>query len=146
MEQIRISKFHQNKHEPSITLFITCPLWISLQYGSAQVLTMTIIKCAKLIRVCSLKWRHNEHDGVSNHQHHQCLLNRLFRRRLKKTSKLRVTGLHRSPVNSPHKWSVKRKMFPFDDVIMLHIHLGRVIFDQTWDLPQMKRLYPEDCF
>ena len=23
-----------------------------------------------------------------------------------------------SPVNSPHKWSVTRKMFPFDDVIM----------------------------
>ena len=39
------------------------------------------------------RWRHNEHDGVSNHQPHLCLLNRLFRRRSKKTSKLRVTGL-----------------------------------------------------
>ena len=36
---------------------------------------------------------HNEHDGVSNHQPYDCLLTRLFRRRLKKTSKLRVTGL-----------------------------------------------------
>ena len=27
-------------------------------------------------------------------------------------------GIHRSPVNSPHKWPVTRKMFPFDDVIM----------------------------
>ena len=41
----------------------------------------------------SLQWRHNDHDGVSNHQPHDCLLNRLFRRRSKKTSKLRVTGL-----------------------------------------------------
>ena len=41
----------------------------------------------------SLRWRHNEHDGVSNHQPHDCLLNRLCRRRSKKTSKLRVTGL-----------------------------------------------------
>ena len=41
----------------------------------------------------SLHWRHNDHDGVSNHQPHGCLLNRLFRRRSKKTSKLRVTGL-----------------------------------------------------
>ena len=41
----------------------------------------------------SLLWRHNEHDGVSNHQPHDCVLNRLFRRRSKKTSKLRVTGL-----------------------------------------------------
>ena len=40
-----------------------------------------------------LQWRHNERDGASNHPPHQCLLNRLFRRRLKKTSKLRVTGL-----------------------------------------------------
>ena len=29
-----------------------------------------------------------------------------------------VRGLHRWPVNSPHKWPVTRKMFPFDDVIM----------------------------
>ena len=41
----------------------------------------------------ALKWRHNEHDGVSNHQPHDCLLNRLFRRRSQKAAKLRVTGL-----------------------------------------------------
>ena len=41
----------------------------------------------------SLQWRHNEPDRVSNHQPHDCLLNRLFRRRSKITSKLRVTGL-----------------------------------------------------
>ena len=29
-----------------------------------------------------------------------------------------VRGIHRRPVNSPHKWPVTRKMFPFDDVIM----------------------------
>ena len=40
-----------------------------------------------------LQWRHNRHDGVSNHPPHDCLLNRLFRRRSKKKSKLRVTGL-----------------------------------------------------
>ena len=71
----------------------------------------------------SLHWRHNERDSVSNHQPHDCLLNRLFRRRSKKTSKLRVTGLcvgkSPGPVNSPHKWPVTRKMFPFDDVIMV---------------------------
>ena len=41
----------------------------------------------------ALRWRHNERDCVSNHQPRHCLLNRLFRRRSKKTSKLRVTGL-----------------------------------------------------
>ena len=41
----------------------------------------------------TLQWRHNGRDSVSNHQPHECLLNRLFRRRSKKASKLRVTGL-----------------------------------------------------
>ena len=41
----------------------------------------------------ALQWRHNERDGVSNHQTHDCLLNRLFRLRSKKTSQLSVTGL-----------------------------------------------------
>ena len=31
-----------------------------------------------------------------------------------------VRGIHRGPVNSPHKWPVTRKMFPFDDVIMFN--------------------------
>ena len=29
-----------------------------------------------------------------------------------------VWRIHQGPVNSPHKWPVMRKMFPFDDVIM----------------------------
>ena len=39
------------------------------------------------------QWRHNGRDSVSNNQPHDCLLNRLFGRRSKKTSKLHVTGL-----------------------------------------------------
>ena len=45
------------------------------------------------IPITSLQWRHNRRDSVSNHQPHDCLFNRLFRRRSKKASKLRVTGL-----------------------------------------------------
>ena len=50
--------------------------------------------------IVPLQWRHNGPEDVSNHQPHHCLLNRLFRRRSKKTSKLRVTGLcaAKSPV------------------------------------------------
>ena len=49
---------------------------------------------AEITSACnSLRWRHNGRDSVSNHQPHHCLLNRLFRRRSKKTSKLRVTDL-----------------------------------------------------
>ena len=51
--------------------------------------------------VYSLRWRHNGHDGVSNHQHNDRLLNRLFRRRSKKISKPCVTGIceRNSPVS-----------------------------------------------
>ena len=41
----------------------------------------------------SFQWRHNGGDNVSNHQRLGYLLNCLFRRRSKKASKLRVTGL-----------------------------------------------------
>ena len=58
----------------------------------------------------ALQWRHNGRDIVSNHQPHDCLFNRLFRRR--------SLAFVRGPVNSPHKWPVTRKMFPFDDIIM----------------------------
>ena len=33
-----------------------------------------------------------------------------------------VWGIHRGPVNSPHKWPVTRNMFPFHDVIMHSVH------------------------
>ena len=58
--------------------------------------TQQIANCVENHWPCcnlSLKWRHNGCDGVSNHQPHDWLLNRLFRRRSTKTSKLSVTGL-----------------------------------------------------
>ena len=79
----------------------------------------------------SLPWRHNDHDGVSNHQPCGCLLNCLFRRRSKKTPKLRGNGLcvgnSPGPVNSPHKGPATRKMLPFDDVIMIPNHDIQVV-------------------
>ena len=37
-----------------------------------------------------------------------------------------VLGIHRWPVNSPHKGSVMRKMFPFDDVIMQYTQCSQL--------------------
>ena len=95
-----------------LTLYLTLPLIMGLLW--------------------SLRWRHNDHYSVSNHQPHGCLFNRLFRRRWKKTSKLRVTGLcvgnSPGPVNSPHKEPVTRKMFPFDDVIMIITSFKRALW------------------
>ena len=86
---------------------------------------MTIIEtlsCSTAIQEETLRWRHNEQDSVSNtsltivystiysgadQSKHQSSASLAF-----------VWGIHRGPVNSPHKWPVTRKMFPFDDVIM----------------------------
>ena len=74
----------------------------------------------------TLQWRHNEHDGVSDHQPHECLLNDVFRLKSKKPQRSAplafVRGIHRCPVKSPHKGPVTWKMFPFDDVIMNPCH------------------------
>ena len=43
-----------------------------------------------------------------------------------------VWGIHLGPVNSPHKWPVTRKMFPFDDVIMITVcRSSRAIFHKS---------------
>ena len=92
------------RHSASI-IFIS----VGLCYG------LTAIQHQAITLANPLQWRHNDHDSVSNHQPRGCLLNRLFRRRSKKISKLRITGLcvkkSPGPVNSLHKGPVTRKMF-----------------------------------
>ena len=79
----------------------------------------------------ALQWHHNGCDSVSNHQPHHCLLNRLFKPRSKKTSKLRVASLcaGNSAVTGefPTQMPVTRKMFPFDDVILVMTAELRVV-------------------
>ena len=79
----------------------------------------------------SLHWRHNGHNGISNQQPHDCLLNRLKivystvysgedqRKHQSSVSLAFVRGIQQWPVNSLHKGPVTQKMFPFDDVIMI---------------------------
>ena len=52
-----------------------------------------------------------------------------------------VRGIHRWPVNSPHKWPVTRNMFPFDDVIMIGLIQTTIthnINDQSIHGPERK--------
>ena len=66
-----------------------------------------------LLAKLPLQCHYNERDGVSIHRRLDCLINRLFKQRSKKTSKFRVTGLcegiHRWPVNSPRKGQQRGK-------------------------------------
>ena len=92
---------------------------------------------AVAIYSATLQIRHYGRVGVSNHQPHDCLLNRLFRYRSNQTSKRVITGLceGNSPVTGefPHKGPVMRRMFPFNDVIMKHVIdcgiMGLFVFD-----------------
>ena len=76
----------------------------------------------------TLQWHHNGHDGISNHQPHHCLLNRLFGRRSKKTSKLRITGLCAG--NSPGTGEFPAQMASnADNVSILWCHHENFDFD-----------------
>ena len=74
--------------------YTTC---VCIQYG-ALISWRDTEWC--LVTRLPLQWRHNESDGVSNYQSHDCLLNCLFRHKWKKILKLRATGLcaRNSPV------------------------------------------------
>ena len=77
--------------------------------------------CKTFEKKLTLQWRHNERDGVWNHQPHDCLLNG-FRKYQTSASPVFVRGIHRFPTQRP----LTRKMFPFDDVIM--ILLARICY------------------
>ena len=59
----------------------------------ANIILLSPLWCVDPGKHKTLQWRHNGCDGVSNHQPQECLINRLFKRRSKKTPKLRATGL-----------------------------------------------------
>ena len=81
----------------------------------------------------SLQWRHNERDGVSNHQHSDCLVNHLFRRRSTKTSRLRVTGLceENSPVIGEFPEHSAR------NVEIVSIWWLYYVYENRWDAGQL---------
>ena len=81
----------------SFANFIGCSARTPSEYGHNCVIIYNAYIPSSLLMIGSapdtLQWRHNERNVVSNHQPHDCLSKRLLRRRSKKTSKLRVTGL-----------------------------------------------------
>ena len=79
------------------SIWLPCKSMINLLWTISKTFWKCIsplpFKWQRLVWVTNtFRWRHNGLDGVSNHQPRDCLLNRLFRRRSKKTPKLRGTG------------------------------------------------------
>ena len=99
-----------------------CVNTLPTRHGASEHLLLTLQKACS----CHPLWWYSTTDkdiikckhycDVSNHQLHHCILNRLLEAHL----------IHRWPVNSPHKWPVTRKMFPFD-----HVITNRCMFHQS---------------
>ena len=51
-----------------------------------------------------------------------------------------VRGIHRWPVNSPHKGPVTRKMFPFDDVIVVSAPVTIYFGSRLYTVPALDRV------
>ena len=68
----------------------------------------------------ALQWHHNMHDGFSNHQPHDCFLNRLFRHRSKKIANIRVTGLFAE--NSPATGEFPAQMTSNAEIVSIWWH------------------------
>ena len=77
-----------------------------------------------------LQWRHNERDDVSNHQPHDCVLKRLFMRRSKKTSELRVIGLCKGNSPVPGEFPAQRASNAENVSIWWRHHSDAVRVDQ----------------
>ena len=80
------------KSRKSLVIYIYIYILSSIGVGAGTYLQLPICVYVFCSIQYPLQWRHNEHDGVSNHQPHDCLLSHLISCRSMKTSKLRVTG------------------------------------------------------
>ena len=77
------------------------PLAKDAPYMSLKGVTLWVWPVSYLCPGHTLQWRHYERDGIWNNRRIDFLPNRLFKRKSKKTSKLRVTGLcERNPPGS----------------------------------------------
>ena len=98
MDTIICHEYQQNSQKPLyLARYINASAIIHildiLLFSTDGILNISICSLVTAAFLCWLQWRHNERNGVSNHQPYDSLLNYLFRRRSKKTSNLRVPGL-----------------------------------------------------
>ena len=96
-------------------LWLFCFWWITSEHMSRVSRTSLhyddVIMGANASQITSLTIVYSTVYSDGDQRKHQCSASLAF-----------VWGIHRGPVNSPHKWPVTRKMFPFHDVIMRASH------------------------
>ena len=93
--------------QPSVSL-VVFPIWgIHLSYKSTNHYS-SVIMSTIASQITSLAIRYWTIYSGADQREHQSSSSLAF-----------VWGIHRWPVNYPHKWPVTRKIFPFDDVIIV---------------------------
>ena len=112
MEQIRWSEFLLAQCTPMARCFSTIALVHRVHYND-------VIMSAMKSQITGLTIVYSTVCSHADQREHQSSASLAF-----------VWGIHRWPVNSPHKVPVTRKMFPFDDVIMLSSY--RCVFSCLW--------------
>ena len=113
---VKWAKFHENFFSNTVTLLDLSEAPFSdrdeldqqLDYHYDDVITGTIAS-----QITSLTVVYSIVYSDADQRKHQSSASLAF-----------VQGIHRRPVNSPHKWPVTRKTFSFDDVIMQQLDYG----------------------
>ena len=90
---------------------VTCAYFCSelriVRYGTGALHYNDVIMSTMTSKITSFTIVYSSVYSGADQRKHQSLASLAF-----------VRGIHRWPVNSPHKGPVTREMFPFDDVIM----------------------------
>ena len=103
----------------------------TLYYHGNLTMQINIFMQAGLFNLDMICCHYNEHHGVSNHQPHDCVLNRFSgsdqRKHQSSASLAFVRGIHRWRVNSPHEGPVMWRMFSLDDVMISQFSGNEII-------------------
>ena len=92
-----------------IDVSLACCCWLQMETDANSSLDCgDVIMSAIASQITSLTIVYSTVYSDADQRKHQSSVSLAFMR-----------GIHLGPVNSPHKWPVTRRMFPFDDVIML---------------------------
>ena len=123
--------------------FCNIATWTACVYVGFHVLRNKWYILVYILHMLLLGLKHKEHDGYSKDLHYNDVIMGTIasqitslttvysivysdadqRKHQSSASLALVWGIHRGPVNSPHKWPVTWKMFPFDDVITWKVHM-----------------------
>ena len=101
VQQIKICVSKTASISSDVWLVATGSSWFSWKHYDDVIMTTIASQTTSITVVYSIFY-----SGVDQRKHQSS------------ASLAFVRGIHRGPVNSPHKRPVTRKMFPFDDVIM----------------------------